>query len=403
MPALEVLTVSRLTALIKDSIEGSFPAVRVEGEISNFRPASSGHLYFSLKDSDAVIQAVMFRGRAAGLSFRPADGAVVRVTGALSVYPPRGNYQIICETMEASGEGAILAMLEERKRKFAEEGLFDAERKRPIPRFPERIAVVTSPTGAAIRDILSVLARRNASLDVVILPSAVQGAQAAQELARMIRLANIHALGEVIILSRGGGSIEDLLPFSDEAVVRAVAESGIPVISAVGHEIDFPLSDFAADLRAPTPSAAAELVSGESAAVLSRARELRRIVRDSLSGIAERQRSRLDRFTVDELEYAFRNRYQPALQRFDDAKETLLGSLSSMAMDRRKRLEVASASMEASNPASVMERGYSIVRKAGSRAVVASAFGLAKGDRLSITFKSGSAVAVAEEIHDEEV
>jgi len=305
--------------------------------------------------------------------------------------------------MEASGEGAILAMLEERKRKFAEEGLFDAERKRPIPRFPERIAVVTSPTGAAIRDILSVLARRNASLDVVILPSAVQGAQAAQELARMIRLANIHALGEVIILSRGGGSIEDLLPFSDEAVVRAVAESGIPVISAVGPEIDFPLSDFAADLRARPPSAAAELVSGESAAVLSRARELRRIVRDSLSGIAERQRSRLDRFTVDELEYAFRNRYQPALQRFDDAKETLLGSLSSMAMDRRKRLEVASASMEASNPASVMERGYSIVRKAGSRAVVASAFGLAKGDRLSITFKSGSAVAVAEEIHDEEV
>jgi exodeoxyribonuclease VII large subunit len=399
----QVFTVSSLTSLIKERLEEGFPALRVEGEISNFRPASSGHLYFSLKDSGAVIQAVMFRGRAASLAFRPADGTFVRVSGALSVYPPRGNYQIICESMELGGEGAILAMLEERKRVFAAEGLFDAERKRPLPRFPDRVAVITSPTGAAIRDILSVLSRRNAAVSIVILPSPVQGAEAAPELAAMIRIANIHAMADVIILSRGGGSLEDLLPFSDEAVVRAVAESRIPVISAVGHEIDFPLSDFAADLRAPTPSAAAELVASESDAALARTLEIRRAIRDSLSSLAYRQRSRLERFSVEELEYAFRNLHQPVLQRFDDAKECLFDSLSALAEAKKIRLKLALSSIDASNPASIMERGYSVVRDAASGELRVSSSEIEVGERLSISFRSGKAIAVAEEIVHEEI
>jgi exodeoxyribonuclease VII large subunit len=398
-----VYTVSSLTSLIKEKLEEGFPSIRVEGEISNFRPASSGHLYFSLKDSGAVIQAVMFRGRAASLAFRPADGTFVRVSGALSVYPPRGNYQIICESMELGGEGAILAMLEERKRAFAAEGLFDSDRKRPLPRFPDRVAVITSPTGAAIRDILSVLSRRNAAVSVVILPAAVQGNAAAAELSAMIRIANIHALADVIILSRGGGSLEDLLPFSDESVVRAVAESRIPVISAVGHEIDFPLSDFAADLRAPTPSAAAELVAAESDAALERTLGLARTMREALSALAGRQRSRLERFSAEELEYAFRNLYQPVLQRFDDAKETLFDALESIADAKKRRLELARASMEASNPSSVMERGYAVVRDASTGALRADASGLEIGDRLSITFRSGRALAITEEIENEEI
>lgn len=257
----KVLTVSQLTKLIKSHLESRFPAVEVEGEISNFRPSSTGHYYFTLKDKGAMISAVMFKNRLGTLRFIPADGQLVRVRGRISLYELRGSYQIICESMERAGEGEILAMLEERKRHLAAEGLFDAGRKKPLPLFPKRIGVVTSPTGAALKDILRVTRRRNPGLDIVVIPTAVQGEEAGAKIAAQIRAAAGVPGLDLLIIGRGGGSLEDLLPFSDEEVVRAVAECPLPTLSAVGHEIDTALSDYAADGAAPTPSAAAELVS----------------------------------------------------------------------------------------------------------------------------------------------
>ncbi|MEJ5189985.1 MAG: exodeoxyribonuclease VII large subunit, partial [Breznakiellaceae bacterium] len=257
----QVWTVSELTERIRACLEGFFPLVIVEGEISNYRPSSTGHIYFTLKDEGAAIQAVLFKNRQRALQVELRDGLRVRVRGSLSVYPQRGTYQIICETIEASGEGAILAMLEERKRRLAAEGLFDPAKKKPLPAFPSSVGIVSSPTGAAVRDILNILQRRARGIRIIIFPTPVQGTDAAPIIARRIEQANQWNLVEVLIVGRGGGSLEDLLPFSEEIVVRAIATSHIPVISAVGHEIDWALSDFAADVRAPTPSAAAELVS----------------------------------------------------------------------------------------------------------------------------------------------
>ena len=218
-----VLSVSQLTSRIKDMLEGRFSRITLEGEISNLKPASTGHLYFYLKDENAVISAVMFKGRMRGLSFTPADGTLVRAKGSISVYAPRGNYQIVVESMELAGTGNILLMLEERKRRLAAEGLFDQDRKRPLPSFPQRVAVVTSPTGAALRDILQIMGRRNPKISVTVLPCQVQGADAAPAIARMIAVANTYKLADVLIVGRGGGSLDDLLPFSEEVVVRAVA------------------------------------------------------------------------------------------------------------------------------------------------------------------------------------
>ena len=254
-----IFTVTQITSLIKEILEASFNNITLEGEISNWRPSAAGHIYFTLKDSNSQIKAVIFRGTASKLSFSPKDGNKVRCKGSLSVYAPQGNYQIIVTSMELAGQGNILQMLEERKKKLAAEGLFDSNRKKNLPMFPKTIGVVTSPTGAAIRDILNVSKRRNPTININILPAIVQGEGAAETIVKMIELANFYELCDVLIIGRGGGSLEDLLPFSEESVVRAIANSKIPTISAVGHEIDWAISDFAADRRAPTPSAAAEM------------------------------------------------------------------------------------------------------------------------------------------------
>jgi exodeoxyribonuclease VII large subunit len=399
----KVYSVTEITGLIKDSLESGFPYLCIEGEISNFRPASSGHLYFSLKDRDALMQAVMFRGKALSLRFQPADGLLVRIRGALSVYPARGNYQVICDSMEQSGEGAILAMLEERKRRLAAEGLFDEARKRPIPAFPETVAVITSPTGAAIRDILNIIKRRNAGLRVVILPTAVQGAEAPAQIVKMIEIANRLSLGEVIILARGGGSLEDLLPFSDEAVVRAIAASALPVISAVGHEVDWSLSDFAADLRAPTPSAAAELVSSERDQTLERVTQLRQSITEEIRGRVDEIRNLLGHFSAEELEYKFRNRYQPLLMRFDDAKEGLFSSVALAIQEKRHRLQRAWAAIEASSPTAILARGYSIVTNGKTGKAIRSSTEIEPGELVGLRFQTGRATARIQETDHEEV
>ena len=395
------LTVSELTEQIRSCLEGAFSFVCVEGELSNCRPASSGHLYFSLKDSGAKIDAIMFKNRLKTLSFEPKDGMLLRIRGSLSVYAPRGTYSIVCEEMEIAGAGEILAMLEKRKQRLAAEGLFDSERKRPLPRFPEVVGVVSSPTGAAVRDILNILARRASGLRVIILPSPVQGDEAASLIAARIRQANQWRIADVLIVGRGGGSLEDLLPFSDEEVVRAIAESEIPVVSAVGHEIDWALSDFVADLRAPTPSAAAELVSESFFAVQDALRTISEGLTSVIRTRIDRARLLLKPFDPQDMEYRFRTILQPRLIRFDDAKEALVDSISEKCARLRSRIELAGAVIEAGSPLAAMERGFSVVTDSAGRVVVNSA-NVKKGDMLSIRPLKGTIRAVAESVDIEE-
>ncbi len=390
--------VSEITSLIKSTLEGSFPAVSVEGEISNFRPSSTGHLYFTLKDRDAMLQAVMFRNRALSLGFAPEDGMLVVARGSISVYARRGSYQIICESLDLAGQGEILVMLEERKRRLAMEGLFDSERKKPIPLLPSSIAVVTSPTGAAIRDILNVIGRRNSGVDVVILPAPVQGDEAAPIIARQIRTADRFRLGDVIIVSRGGGSLEDLLPFSDEEVVRAVAACETPVISAVGHEIDIALTDLAADLRAPTPSAAAEIVSARRDELRMRILELGRSIGRTFTDRVERARLLLRQFTPDALERSFRIIVQPLLLRLDDAKESVLDAMERRVTESRHRLSLAAQALEACSPFEVLKRGYAMVYRPEDGRIITAPEAVQVDERISVRFHRGGLDARVEAV-----
>ena len=398
MDPVPKLTVSEITELIRSRLEEHFASVVVEGELSNCRPASSGHLYFSLKDTGAKIDAVMFKNRLRSLHFEPKDGMLLRVRGSLSVYPPRGSYSIVCEEMEIAGSGDILAMLEKRKQLLAAEGLFDESRKRPLPRFPAAVGVVSSPTGAALRDILNILGRRAAGIKVIILPAPVQGTTAAPLIARRIAQANQWNLADVLIVGRGGGSLEDLLPFSEEMVVRAVAASAIPVVSAVGHEIDWALCDFAADLRAPTPSAAAELVSEERAATFETIQHLIESSASIMRSKIERARFLLHPFSIKDLEYRFRAILQPRLIRFDDAKEALVDNLSDRISGLRSRMELALAVLEAGSPHAVMERGFSVVVNRRTGRVIRRAEDAKAGDRLAIRPLKGTITAITEEI-----
>lgn len=279
-----VLSVEQLNVFIRQTLEGQIGLVWVQAEISNFKPHSSGHFYFSLKDSKAQVSAIMFRGSNSKLKFKPHDGLEVIVRGRITVYEPRGTYQIVCETMEPVGAGALQKQFEQLKEKLKLEGLFDASRKKMLPAFPKKIAVVTSPTGAAIQDILNIMKRRAPHISITVVPAIVQGAGAASSLwdafakAQMIQ-------PDVIIIGRGGGSIEDMWCFNDEKLARMIAACPIPVISAVGHEIDFTICDFVADLRAPTPSAAAELVAKNSNEVVQKVNQLERLLKNSFEKI----------------------------------------------------------------------------------------------------------------------
>jgi exodeoxyribonuclease VII large subunit len=394
METLEkVYGVSELTGLVREILEGSFPSVIVEGEISNCRPASSGHLYFSLKDRSSMMQAVMFRYRSRAMGFEPQDGMLVRAHGAVTVYAARGQYQLLVERLERAGEGDILALLEERKRRLAAEGLFDQSRKRPLPRLPARVAVITSPTGAALRDILSVIGRRNSGIDVVILPAAVQGEDAPAQLLRQLETANRWALADVIILGRGGGSLEDLLAFSDEALVRAVADSDIPVISAVGHEIDWALTDFAADLRAATPSAAAELVSESRAGILGQIGHLAEEIETSLRSRLHQARLLLGRFEPRNAEALLMRSLMPTARRLDEARDSLVREMAAAIEARRRRIELASRELAATSPEAVLARGFAVVRKAGEGPAIRDAKTLAGDDTLDIRLSRGGVSA----------
>ena len=411
-----VLTVGQLNKMIRRQLETEFSVIWLKGEISNFKAHPSGHFYFSLKDKDAQISAVMFRGYNSQLRYRPEDGMEVIVRGKITVYEPRGNYQIMCESMEPVGAGALQKAFEQLKRKLEGEGLFDPARKRAIPSVPKHIAIVTSPSGAAIQDMLNVLSRRYRAARITLVPATVQGARAAGEIVKAIQLANQLSDVDVLIVGRGGGSIEDMWCFNEESVARAIVASRVPVISAVGHEIDFTIADFVADLRAPTPSAAAELVAKNADELAMQVRRLERnlvgTLRADLVRRAERVRA-TQRLLVDP-----RRRIEDAIFRCDDLIDRLERAVfESLARTRmfvevteerlearlRRRLESGKAKfvrvatmLDGLSPLRVLDRGYALVTHK-NRALTDSGLA-APGDKLSIRLAKGKIEARVEKI-----
>ena len=386
-----VYGVTELTRRIKTILEDRVGEVWLEGELSNIRRPSSGHYYFTIKDENAQIGGVLFRGSQRGLRCTPADGLQVRILGEVTVYERGGNYQVIVRRMEESGLGALQARFEELKKRLQAEGLFAEERKRAIPLLPQHIGVVTSPTGAAIRDILSVIDRRFPNVHITIAPARVQGEMAAGEIAAAIELLNRKGDFDVLIVGRGGGSLEDLWCFNEEIVARAIAASRIPVISAVGHEVDFTISDFVADLRAATPSAAAELVVGRKEELEERIRSLSvrlgRAVRQSSAEYRHRLAAVVGHFAFREP----RNLVVQYAQRLDVFDTRLCQALRSGARQARERVRGCAvhsvhllqmrrqsasgdvtrlvAQLRSLNPLAVLERGYSVTQDVGGRVI----------------------------------
>ena len=443
-PSPRVYAVAELTQRIKALLEHDIGFVQVEGECSNVRRPASGHLYFTLKDADAQISAVFFRGSQRDAALLPTDGAQVKLTGSLTVYPRGGNYQVIVQQVEPAGIGALQQAFEALKRSLHKEGLFSPERKRPLPVLPQRIGIVTSPTGAAIRDILQVIERRFPRMHVIVAPTKVQGPGAADEIAQALE--DVNRLGvDVIICGRGGGSIEDLWAFNEEPVARAIAASTAPVISAVGHEIDTTIADYVADLRAPTPSAAAELVIAReeefaqtldhqrhriNQALLQRVERLRarceqasqhyvfrepdhlvaqfqnrveraqgRLTR-SLTSAVQSPRRQLDRYNL-RLPHALHATLPRYQHRFEHAQRSLPSLVQSELTHWRDRLGHAQARLRALDPKRVLERGFSLTTDADGR-VVSTTDQLAAGKSVVTRLANGTFDATVDVIHPEE-
>lgn len=385
-PRRKVWKVAELTRQIKGTLEGAFGSVWVEGEISNLRKPASGHAYFTLKDATSQLRAVMFRGALAGVAIPLKDGLLVRGYGQITVYEAGGEYQILLKKIEPAGEGELMLRLAALKKRLAEEGLFDEARKRPLPALPQHVGIVTSPTGAAIRDILQVLDRRFANLHVLLAPARVQGDGAADEIAAAIDLLNQRGGLDVLIVGRGGGSLEDLWCFNEETVVRAIARSKIPVISAVGHEIDWTLSDFVADVRAPTPSAAAEMVVQGKDVLERRVADARRRLGFGARAATLAWRNRLDRaarspglrdplqavrqlqqgvdFLAVRLHNALAGLPQLVRQRTEAAARRMEWAVRARLDENRRTLKNAEAQLRMLNPKGVLARGYSLTRRA---------------------------------------
>lgn len=393
------LTVSDLTSLIKNTLEGSFYNLTVEGEISGFKPASTGHWYFSLKDEGAVISAVIWRSTIPRISFLPKDGQRVIVKGSISVYGPRGTYQIVCTSMEPFGEGDILAMLEQRKRHYAELGYFDESLKKPIPKRPNKVAIITSPTGAALQDILQITGRRSPNLDLIILPAVVQGPDAAESVALRIKEVNEFLLADVMIVGRGGGSIEDLLPFSEDCVIEAIHNSDIPVISAVGHEIDWALSDFVADLRAPTPSAAAELVCESTLDQQAKVESLRASMKESMASRISAIRLRVAAFSKENAKAQLESRLSHNRMRLDYAMSALKREICNLVAVKKTKVQMLSHKIEVLSPLSILDRGYGILTTKDGK-TLRSISQIKAGDMMEITLNDGRLSACVEEVHN---
>jgi exodeoxyribonuclease VII large subunit len=440
LPAPEdrILTVGELTRAIKELLFGAFPGQWVKGEISGFRPHTSGHLYFKLKDASAQLDCAMFKMNAMRLSFTPRDGLEVEAYGEVSVYEPRGNYQLVIKQMRVAGIGALLAQLEELKQRLAAEGLFDPARKKPLPRYPRTVGVVTSPVGAAVRDIVKVLRARWPGIRVVLAPVKVQGEGAAAEVAAAIRRFDRWGGADLLIVGRGGGSIEDLWAFNEEPVVRAIAAARTPIISAVGHEVDTTLADLAADVRAATPSHAAEIAVRDVAAVRRQVAEAMRRVDARVRGQLERQRHGLEALLkrhgfrrihdlfaywqqrMDELRerletrlrgrlHAARDRLSQLLAAYglrealprriagaraklEPAPKRLTDLVVARVLDRRRQVISLEQRLLGLSPKEVLKRGYALV-KGPDGTFVRSAEALAVGDGVTLEFARGEADA----------
>ena len=353
-----ILTVSQISSQIRNCLESNFSSIWIKGEISNFIAHGSGHWYFSLKDENSQIKAVMFKGQNQKLSFRPKIGEEILVRGQISVYPPRGDYQILCYDMEVVGSGLLQRQFEQIKQKLKAEGLFDAERKKPLPLFPKHIVLITSPTGAAVRDILQVLNRRFKTARVTLIPALVQGDQAPSSLLKALSLSK-KLSADVIIMGRGGGSTEDLWAFNDETLARAVASHPIPIISAVGHEIDFTICDFTADLRAPTPSAAAELVVQNADDLLDKMSRLKQQLYQNLGLQISFFKDKL--MSLEKALIHPRRYIQDFSQKLDEASLSLQQGIQQFFEKNSQKISHLERVLLALNPKQVMERGFSIV------------------------------------------
>jgi exodeoxyribonuclease VII large subunit len=388
--ALELLalTVTEVTRRIKHSLESSFSSVVVQGQISNFRKHSSGHIYFTLKDEASQISAVLWRSRTHVLSFVPEDGIGVIVTGRLTLYEVRGVYQIEVSSIRPLGVGELQVAFEYLKRKLSAEGLFDPEHKRQLPRYPERIGIITSSTGAALHDILNILRRRFPAVEVVLRPTLVQGSGAADDITEAI--ADLNAVGEidVILLARGGGSIEDLWAFNEERVARAIFASQTPIVSAVGHEIDFTIADFVSDLRAPTPSAAAELVVRDREAIVANVRDYWYTIHETTVTMLKHHKERVRNLLHT---YSF-NKPIDLLRKLSQRVDELDRELSTTLSHQFALLQFSATALHrrvlALNPELALRRGYAIVYKGGG--VVDSAGKLDRGDEIDIKFRDGT-------------
>ncbi len=426
-----VYNVEQLNSHIRQTLEGQLGVVWLQAEISNFKPHSSGHFYFSLKDSKAQISAIMFRGSNSKLRFKPNDGLEVIVRGRITVYEPRGTYQIVCESMEPVGAGALQKQFEQLKDKLKLEGLFDQSRKKPIPSYPRHVAIVTSPTGAAIQDILNIMNRRAKNVGLTIVPALVQGPQAATSLCEALAQA-LKLPVEVIIIGRGGGSMEDLWSFNDEKLARMIAVANIPIISAVGHEIDFTICDFVADLRAPTPSAAAELVAKSSIEISQKLDHADRMLKASLQKILKFKSQNLvltSKRLIDPKkklqDYAFRNdelvtRLENAMKAFltGQGKDVQLlekklvspvevvkqlktklektnlrmsSAMKTVLSQAEYRLKNSMSLLGSLSPLNVVDRGYSITSH--NKQVIKSVADVKQNDEIEVKLKDGTLTA----------
>ncbi len=387
----ESLTVTELTSRIRGVIEPRFLSVLVRGEVSNYRPAASGHAYFSLKDDGAMISAAFFnwsaRNRQSRTPFELRDGLEVLCRGKVTVYPPRGSYQLTLDQIEPLGAGALQLAFEQLKARLSAEGLFDSNRKRALPTYPRRVAVVTSPSGAAIRDMLTVLKRRAPQVRVTVIPALVQGEQAASQILRGLEVANRHALGEVVILARGGGSIEDMWCFNDERLARAIAASKLPVISAVGHEIDFSIADFVADVRAPTPSAAAEIISGNWVDAARRLQESKSRLWVALQRDLAHRKQFFEQVRARLV--SPKDRLREQAQRVDDLVLRLERAIRLRHERGQSQLANASGRLDALSPLRVLERGYGLVSDGDSGRLIRSASSVRPGQELTVRFHDG--------------
>lgn len=392
------LSVSELNTQARQLLESTFGLIWVKGEVSNLSCPRSGHWYFSLKDAHAQIRCAMFKGANFKVAFNPADGQEVLVLAKVSVYPDRGDYQLIIERMEASGEGELRQAFDRLKNKLLQEGLFDPKHKKALPTYPRRIGIITSPTGAAIQDIISVLSRRYPSAALSIYPCQVQGQVAALDIVQAIQLANTHAYCEVLILARGGGSLEDLWPFNEEIVARAIYASAIPIVSGIGHEVDFTIADFVADYRAPTPSAAAETISPDQGALIKQFDDWHnRLTRAILQVI---------QFCSQKVDYLDRRLISPqqSLQNKSSTlallQQRLQWAIQSQLQKHDHRFKQLAYALGAVNPFATLGRGYSITRDIKSNTLINSIKNIQIGDELATRLQDGWLTSQVTKIED---